>query len=839
MREIRHALRQLVLRPGLSLVIVVMLALGIGATTAMFSSFHRVLVQPLPVPAAERLVNLRAPGPIRPGPIRTGNAVSDWESTFSYPMFRDLEAQQTVFTSLAAHRDFQANITYAEQTRGGRGLLVSGSYFDVLRLQPALGRLIGPRDEPRAGESAVAVLAYDYWRSRFGGDPSIIGRTLTVNGRALSIVGVAPAGFAGTTLGWRPQVFVPLTLRWLMQPTAIRDQQSRQSYWLYLFARLKPNVTIEQASASINGSYGALLRDVEAAQLDALSGEERAQFLAQRIVLEPGARGQSEIPGTAARPLTLLLGITVLVLLIVCVNVAHLLLARGAARSGEMAVRASVGASRGRLALQLLAESGLLAALGGGLSLPVAVVTLKSITALIPQPLADGLAVDLDAAAVLFAAGASAATVLLFGAAPAWRTSDADPGRVIKGQTPQSAGGRSAARFRRVLGTAQIAFSLVLLVIAGLFTQSLANVARVKLGMDVDSLVTFNVSPRLNGYAPDQVDALYDRIEDTLAAQPGVTNVATAGIPVIANAGMNFFVSIDGAEPVLEGNAGSQSNVVSPGFFETLSIPLLAGRDFREADIRDSARSSVFVSNVAIVNEAFVRKFDLGHALGRHFSIPFVADDLQIIGVVGDAKYVRIKDDMRPQFFTPGRQLGDDTSLSFYVRGAIDAETLTAMIPRIVASIDPSLPVDNVATMRQQVASNVYIDRLVTMLSASFAALATLLAAIGLYGVLAYNVAQRTGELGLRLALGADPRHLRAIVLKQVGSMALSGATLGLIAAIGVGRAAQSLLFGLSGHDPAVLFAAVAVLSAVVAAAGYVPARRASSIAPMRALRYG
>ena len=843
--QLKHALRQLSLRPGLSFMVIAMLALGIGATTAMYSMFHQVLLQPLPVPEPEQLVNFSAPGPIRPGGIRSGDAVGDWRATFGYPMFRDLEARQSVLTGLAGHRDFEANLTYGARTQASRGLLVSGSYFGVLNLEPALGRLIGPQDEPAVGESAVAALSYDYWQSQFGGDPSVIDRTLTVNGRELTVIGVAPDGFTGTMLGWRPDVFVPLTLRWLMQPTAPRDAEVRNSYWLFLFGRLKSGVTIEQASAALNGLYRGINAEIEVPLLTLMPDEQKAQFIDQPLVLEPGARGQSYIPSAAADPLTLLLGVTALVLLIVCVNVANLLLARGASRAGEMAIRASVGASRGRLMAQLVTESAVLAALGGLASLPVAAVTLTLITSMLPDQLAAGLAVDLNAAAILFAAGVSLATVMLFGLAPAWQSSDTDPGRVAKAQASQSSGGRGTARFRRVLSTAQIAFSMVLLVLAGLFTRSLANVARVDLGIDIDSLASFSVSPRLNGYGPDKAQALYDRIELALASQPGIDSVASAGVPLIANGGMTFLLAMPGFEDALIPDASrgqdrtSQSNVVSPTFFDTLSIPLLVGRGFTDSDIRSFAGAPIFATNVAIVNETFVRRFNLENPVGTRFRIPFVHDtEIEIVGVVADAKYVGVKSDVAPQFYVPGRHFVDDTSLSFYVRGGVDADTLVGMIPRVIANIDPTLPVNDLVTMRRQFENNVYLDRMITMLSASFAVLATLLAAIGLYGVLAYNVAQRTRELGLRLALGAAPGNLRAMVLGQVGRMTVIGIALGVVAAVGLGRAAQKLLYGLSGYEPLVLIAAAAVLSMVVFAAAYLPARRASSIAPMEALRY-
>jgi predicted permease len=833
---IKLALRQIKLRPGLSVVVILMLALGIGATTAMFSLYHQILVRPLPLPDPGGLVNLAAPGPGKVGGHYRDLAIGDPESQFTYAMFRDLEKGQKVFTGIAGHTDFVASLSIRDTPVFGRGALASGSYFGVLNLKPALGRLLGVGDEPRIGESSVVVLSYDYWQRQFGGDPRVLGQTLTVNGQALEVVGVGPAGFTGTILGTRMDVFVPLTLWWKMFPTVEytgKEQDDRFAYAIYLFARLAPGVTQERAAAELNGLYRGILNDVESPMLSAMQLPPGTvdQFRARRVTLSSGARGQSLIPATAGRPLELLLSVTVLVMLIVCVNIANLLLARGAARAGEIAIRSSIGAGRGRLIRQLLAESLVLVVIGGALSLLVAAFIIHVVASMLPPNVA--LAPKLSYTAMLFAGAVSLATVLVFGLAPAWRVSGANPAEALNAHATRSLGGRQAARFRNVLTTAQIAFSMVLLVLAGLFTRSLMNVGRQDLGVDIDSLVAFSIPAQLSGYDLGRREALYDRLEQVLAAQAGVRAVGMTAIPLFYDFALQTGLSVEGFDVRQDVDTSTPWTAVGSGYFDALKIPLLAGRVFTDSDNATAPR-------VAIVNQSFARKFGLASPVGKRLGLGRTASyDIEIVGVVADAKHASVKGAAPALIYFPRRQMAASfQSMWVYVRAVIDTDVLRAAIPKIVADVDPNLPVTSLQTMRERVNDNVYVDRLLSMLSAAFAALATLLAGIGLYGVLAYNVTQRTRELGLRLALGANPGRLQAMVLKQVGAMGLIGATLGLAAALALGRVAEAVLFGLSGHDPVVIAAAVAVLAAVVLAASWLPAWRASRIAPTEALRY-
>ena len=830
MINLKLALRTLVKTPFVTIVAIVSLALGIGANAAIFSLFDQLLLAPLDVPQGERLVNLGAPGP-KPGSTSC-NQAGDCDQVFSYAMFRDLERVQTPFTGVAAHVSFGANLAARSQTENIQGLLVSGSYFGVVGLKPALGRLLGPDDDKTPGESHVVVLSYAYWLRRFGGDPGILDQPLTVNGQSMTIIGVAPRGFDGTTLGVKPALFAPITMRGFSQP--FKGFDNRRSYWVYLFARLKPGVSIEQARTAMATPYRQILADVEAPLQKGMSEQTLARFKSKAITVEPGAHGQTSITREAKAPLTLLFGVTALVLVIACANIANLLLARGAARAGEMAVRLSIGAGRAQLVRQLLGESLLLASLGGIAGVFVAQWTLNLIAMLLPPEATDVVRLDIDRTVAVFAGALAIGTGLLFGLFPALHGTRPDLVSALKGQSGQASGSRSASRFRTSLATAQIALSMALLVSAGLFTKSLFNVSRVDLGLHAENVLMFGISPELNGYKPEQSRQLFERLEDELGALPGVTSVTMATVPLLSGNNWGNNVAVEGFKAGPDTDTNSRFNEVGPGYFSTLGIPILAGREFTRADALSAPKT-------AIVNEAFAKKFNMGRdVVGRHMGKEGFDGGMpiEIVGLAQNAKYSDVKRDIPPQFFIPYRQ---DERLGFinvYIRTAADPVPLVSSIPKAVARIDANLPVERLRTLPQQVRQNVFLDRFISVLSAAFACLATLLAAVGLYGVLAYTVSQRTREIGLRMALGAAPSRVRTMVLRQVGTMVAVGGVIGLAAAVGLGRLAQSLLFQLQGSDPLVLAGSAVSLALVALAAGLVPAHRASQVDPMRALRY-
>jgi predicted permease len=830
MHHLKIAFRTLFKSPFVTAVAILSLALGIGANAAIFSLFNQMLLQSLPVPAPEQLVNLGAPGP-KPGSTSCNNA-GDCDQVFSYRMFKDLERVQQVFTGLAAHVTFGANLSYKGQTQNGEGMLVSGSYFNVLGLTPALGRLFTPDDDMNIGNHFVTVLSHRYWTTKFNQDPNVLNDTIIVNGQSLTIVGVAPPRFDGTTLGTRPQVFVPLTMRALMQP-GFTAWENRRSYWAYLFARLKPGVALEQAKAALNGQYRAIINDVEAPLQAGMSDQTMARFRNKQITMEEGYRGQSSIHEEAATPLGMLLGVTAFVLLIACANIANLLLARGAGRAAEMAVRLSIGANRRQLVTQLLTESLLLAFLGAVAGLLVARWTLVGIGSMLPAEAMQTIEMSIQPSVVIFSAALALGTGLLFGFFPAVYSTRPDLVSTLKNQAGQPSGAKAAKRFRASLATIQVALSMMLLVCAGLFIKSLYNVSKVDLGLKLDNVITFRVSPELNGYNSEQTVALFERVEDALKALPGVTGVTAGTVPLLAGSNWGNSVRVQGFEAGPDTDTGSRFNQVAPDYFRALGVPLIAGREFTRADAKENPK-------VAIVNEAFAKKFNLGRdAVGKRIGQGEGKGlDIEIVGLVQNAKYSEVKAAIPPQFFIPYRQAQRMGRITFYVRTSLDAEQSLATIQPVIARLDPNLPIEELRTMPQQIRENVFLERVMSTLSAAFAGLATLLAAIGLYGVLAYTIAQRTREIGLRMALGADRGNVRGMVLRQVSWMTVIGGVVGLAGAVGLGRAAKSLLFELEGYDPTVLIASAMLLTLVALGAGFVPAQRASRIDPMTALRY-
>ncbi len=829
MRNISLAARMLFKTPFVTAIAILSLALGIGANTAIFSLFDELLLRPLPVREPSQLVNFAQPGP-HPG-SDSCNQAGDCDEVFSYPMFRDLEKSQTPFEGIAAHRLTGVSLTVRNEPLTGEGVMVSGSYFPVLGIRPALGRLLTPDDDKVIGANFVTVLSYAFWKTSFGSDPSVIGTTISINGKSFTVIGVAPEKFEGTTAGAHPVVYVPITMRGEIQ--RFTRWEDRRNYWVYLFARRKPAVSIEGAATAINAVFAPILSDVEAPLQQGMSVKTMESFRKKRIILAPGARGQSNIHKEARTPLILLFAVTGVVLLIACANIANLLLARGAGRAAEMGVRLALGATRRHLVLQLLTESVMLALIGGLASLLVAQWTLSVIMGLLPSQAAGTIEFAIRPSVILFAAALSVLTGLIFGLFPALHSTRSDLISTIRAGAGQLTGGRAAARFRAGLVTTQIALSMGLLIMSALLLKSLINVSRVDLGVQIANVSTFEIVPVRAGYDSTRSAVLFNRVEQELAALPGVTGVTDGLVPLLAGDNWGNGVRVQGFPGGPDVDNGSRFNAVGPGYFATMGVTLTAGREFTPSDEVGGAK-------VAVVNHAFAEKFKLGRDVVGNFMTQndTGALNIQIVGLIPDIKYSSVKDSIPPVFYLPTRQDASIGSLYFYVRTSLNPAELLGTIRATLKRLAPTVPVEDLRTMPQQVKDSIFLDRMISVLTSAFAFLATLLAGVGLYGVLAYSVAQRTREIGVRMALGADGGTVRQMVLKQVGGMLLVGGAIGIVAALGLGRAARSLLYGLEGHDPIVFGAAVLLLAFIALGAGWIPARRAAMIDPMLALRY-
>jgi predicted permease len=826
-QDLRYAIRSLTRRPLVTTVAVLSLALGIGVNTAIFSLFDRLLLRRLPVPSPEEIVLVTSPGP-HPGGRDTSGA-GGAEAIFSYPLFRDLERLDTGALRLAAHRDFGVHLAYRGQTSSGIGALVSGQYFPALGITPALGRLFGPEDDRVLDAHPIAVLSFDYWNARFGADPRVLDDTIVVNGQAMTIVGVTPAGFTGTAVWDSPQVFIPLA----MARQAFRDTTSRNSHWLYVFGRRAPGVSQEQAEARINVPFTALIRDVEFPVLSSGMVEpDRPRFLQRRILLQDGALPRVRDRAPIRIAMVLLFAITGFVLAIACANVANLLLTRISDRTIEMSVRLSLGASPRRVIRLLLVEVLLLGAIGCGGALVVGWITTQGLLAILPTDLGPLLAFEFDGTMLAFTAAIGVGTSLLFGVFPALHGVRVATLSGAHMHAQRISGSRAASRFRASMATTQVALATALLAVAGLFVASLINVSRVELGIQRAGLVTFRVSPVASGYSDENARAFFARLEDELRALPGVTAVTATTVALLSSDGATNRMAVEGFDAGPDADTSASYGRTSTDYFRTLGIPMLEGRDFTVADSAGSAQ-------VAIVNEAFVRKFNLaGRAIGTRMAMGLKDQPLniQIVGIVRDSKYREVKEPARAQFFMPYRQ-GDVGSLTFYVRRDADSRALLGMIAPLVRRLDTNLPIESLRTMDDQIWENMTQDRMISTLSSAFAALAVVLAAIGLYAVLAYGVAQRMREIGIRIALGARHGDVRWLVLSQVGRISLVGGVVGGALALAIGRITQAMLFDVQGINVPIIGGALLLILLVVVAAGILPARRATAVDPVTVLR--
>jgi predicted permease len=825
-RDIRYALRTLAKAPGFTAVIICTLALGIGANTAIFSLLDQVLLRRLPVKDPEQLIQLDGPGAFR------GRSMN--ERTFSYPMYRDFRDRNEVFSGVLARMQAAATITWKGRAERVTGELVSGNFFDVLGTRPHLGRLFTQADDTTPGAHPLAVLGHGYWTRRFGSDPTVLNEPVTINGHPMTIVGVAAPGFAGVDIGGASDVYVPLMMKAQMTPTW-NDLDNRKSRWVNIFARLKPGVTMEQADAGMQVLYKQILEQDIKEYTDATE-RFRTRFLEKKLVLMPGQKGESTIRQQFSDSLIVLMAMVGLLLVIACANVANLLLARATSRYKEVAIRLALGAGRARIVRQHLAESLVLALAGGALGLIVASWTGALLIGSLPGA-SDGsvtLSSDPDLRVMFFTLALSIGTALLFGIAPAIQATRSGVAGTLKDEAGGVVGGTGHARVRKGLVVAQVALSVMLLAGAALFARSLYNLRSLDPGFNVDQLLSFSLDPSLSGYDRTRVRALFRSAQERLAALPGVRSVSMSSIAPLSGNGWQATMRVDGYTAKTDENMNISINSVGPGFFATLGIPLIAGREFTDRDVEGAPQ-------VAVINEAMARYYwgNERNAIGKRVGYGRDREGfpLEVVGVVKDSKDTSLRAEIPRFVYSSYQQEPDLTDMTFFVRTQADATGATAAVRDAIRGLDPALPIYGVKTMEAQASESLFVERMVAGLSAAFGALATLLAAIGLYGVMSYAVARRTREIGIRMALGAERRTVLWLVLREVAVLSAVGIAGGLAISIYATRFVKAQLFGLSPTDPATLAIATLTIAVVAFLAGYVPARRATTVDPMLALR--
>jgi putative ABC transport system permease protein len=834
-QDLRYALRQLRKSPGFTVLAVITLALGIGANTAIYTLLDQALLRHLPVKEPNRLVVLRFSGGDDTGSTQ---ARGDSNLVFSYPMYRDLRDHNSVFSGLTATSWAQVGLQWHNQPDLADAELVSGNYFDVLGLQPALGRLFVASDDLVADGSPVTVLSFIYWQRRFGSDPKALNQSISINGHPFTIVGVAPPGFHSVVGGDNPAVFVPMTMKAEITP-GWNDLEERRSRWLSIVGRIKPGITRGTAQAELDLVFHSIRAD-ELKQLGHTSQRFSDAFLTNsHVFLDGGSKGVSA-HGTASTTLLIIMGMAGLMAFMSCANVAGLLLLRMARRTREISVRYALGAQRRRLTQQLLAE-GLLLGLAGG---AVGIAFAAPIANLLIRTLSEGGRIQFafsphpDLRILTFNFGLALFVSVLFSLAPAFQFRRPDVTQALKQQAAVIAGG--SIHLRRAAVAAQIGISLLLLVGAGLFVRTLHNLKNLDVGFTTKRLLTFTVDPKLAGYEDSQTMALYQQILQTLSGLRGVQSAAATNDPELANNSGGNNITIAGYHPTEGEHMIVEWARVSPGYSSTMKMPLLAGREIERSD-------RLGAQKVAVVNESFAHRYfaQPQDALGHYFcsGAGDVTPDIEIVGVVKDASHTTVREEVRPSVFTPylqDPQLGPvyRFGLTFYVRTWQDPKLEESTIRAAMYSLDSKLVLDAFRTMQEQVDDNLSDERVIAFLATSFGVLATLLSAIGVYSVLAYSTAQRTREIGIRVAMGASRFEVIKVVLFEVARLAAIGFSVGLPICFILARLVRSELFGVSIYDPVTLVFVCSVIAAIALASAALPARRAVKVDPMVALRY-
>ncbi len=822
-QDVLFAARMMRKNPGFTAVVLLSLALGIGANTAIFQLIDAVRMRTLPVKNPQELAVIRPTNSSRTGRM-TGR--------FSYmtsTLYNQVRARQEGFSGVFAFGTAGLNLANGGQVRYARNLWVSGEFFDVLGLQPVLGRLLHPADDHPGCGTPGAVLSYSFWQREFGGDPQVLSKTVSLEGHAVPILGVAPAGFNGPEIGFYFDVALPLC----SEPIINADNSIYalpHGWWLTMMGRLKPGWSHERASAQLDAISRSIMEQTLPPTFTPVSAEK---YLSYHLHAYPGATGVSHLRRDYETPLWLLLAIAGLVLLIACANLANLMLARAAAREREIAVRMALGAARTRLLRQLLTESALLAVTGAILGAALARILSELLVNYLRTQGEAHILVDLsmDWRVLGFTTALAVLTSLLFGLAPAFKATSAPPAKIISLAGRGLSAGRERFSLRRALVITQVALSLVLVVTALLFTGSLRKILSLDAGFQREGLLVMDVDYTRLKLPKDQRVPFADALLARVRALPGIEKAATTTVVPLGGDYWNDRVIIDGKRNDLD----VDMSTISDGYFKTMGTPLLAGRDFNENDTANSPK-------VAIVNQQFARKIlGVENPVGRRYKIDVYKGEAQpeyeIVGLVRDTKYVDLREDFPPLAFYPNVQYAKPyPATEVLVRSNLDLESLLNTLRRAVADFNPEVAID-FHVYSTQVKEGLLRERLMATLSGAFGALAIILATIGLYGVIAYMVVRRTNEIGIRMALGALPRRILTMVLGEAVVLLGAGIVIGILLAIAAGRAAATLLFGLKPHDPAVLAIGCVTLAAIAVCASLLPARRAARLEPTVALR--
>jgi predicted permease len=822
LQDVRYAVRMLVKNPGFACVVVLTLALGIGANAAIFSLTDKVLLQSLPVSNPDELVVISSYAPAD-GP--------DYRSSFSYPMYKDLRDKSDAFSGLIARGSAQMNVSYGDVNERVRGELVSGNFYDVLGVRSWLGRLFTQEDDLTPSAHPVVVLSYGFWERRFGKDMNIVGKTILVNDTPLTVLGVTPPGFYGLNLSSNPDICVPMMMTPIYNRYPSNRLQRRQNQWLTLMGRLKPGVTMEQAQASLGLTYRQI-REVDAQQLPATaSARDRERFLNQQITVLNGNQGFQSLQTEMRTSLWLLFGATCAILLILCANLANLMMARATVRAQEIAVRMALGSGRWRLLRQWLTEGLVLSILGGMVGIVIALWIKAALMKFVPPDVRLNLQSTQGLRFYGFILLVAIVVGLVFSLAPAIQAARQAFFAGLRLESRTFTSGAKLFSLRSGLILVQVALSLPLLFSAALLVRTLQNLRSVDTGFNQEKVLLASTNPLLNGYTDERSKTFYDDLLRELRALPTVSSASLASDSPVSGGWDSISLVVEGYQANEGERVGGEVTWISPDYFKTLSIPLIQGRDFSDSDRTGAPK-------VTLVNEKFAQKyFGTASPIGKRIGTEGTPD-ITIIGLVKDAKYTTMRTAIKPHFYLPVAQEPRLPDMAMHIKTKGDPNLTVEQLRSVVKTLDPHLPLYNIKTLTSEIDESLVQERMLSWLTTAFAVLATLLTALGLYGVLTFSVARRTREIGIRVALGAQRRDVFRLIMTRGFIITGVGAIVGIGVSIASSRLIETLLFGVTPNSISTLIAVSVGLVVVALLACYIPARRATKVDPLIALRY-